>query len=123
MTKLSLFQCAAIAGALLFATQASAQTATAKQQIDGYAEMCVKQGANMPKPLGEWDLKGNPKLGKYCECFAPLFAARAMKAFEFMQKNPGKAPPGTAEQNNKEELGMRNTCRKQLGLPLAVDPA
>lgn len=78
--------------------------------------------ANMPKPFGEWDLKGNAKLPAYCDCFMPKFKMRAEKAMKYMQANPGKAPPGTLEQSNAEELAMRNSCRKQLGLPLAVDP-
>lgn len=111
---------AALAAAVM-AIVPAAQAAVPAQQLDAYKQMCM-QATSMPKPFGEWDLKGNVKLGKYCDCFAPLFAARAMKAAEYMQKNPGKAPPGTLEESNKEELAMRNTCRKQVGLPLAVAP-
>lgn len=122
MTKLSLFPRVAFGAALLFAFHGAAHANSAAAQMTaGYTQMCVEQAAKMPKPYGEWDLKGHPKLGKYCDCFAPLFAARALKAAQFMEKNPGKAPPGTAEENMKGELAMRNTCRKQLGLPLAVD--
>jgi len=77
---------------------------------------------DMPKPFGEWDLKGNAKLPAYCDCFMAKFKVRSEKAMKYMQANPGKAPPGTLEQSNAEELAMRNSCRKQLGLPLAVDP-
>lgn len=112
----------AVAGAVLLALQSSAQAVSVpEQQADAYKNMCV-QATTMPKPFGEWDLKGNPKLGKYCDCFSPKFAARAMKAAQFMQQNPGKAPPGTLEESNKEELAMRNSCRKQVGLPLAIAP-
>lgn len=53
---------------------------------------------------------------------AVLISVRAEKAMKYMQANPGKAPPGTLEELNAEELAMRNSCRKQHGLPLAVDP-
>jgi hypothetical protein len=122
MTRFSLFLRTAALGALLLATLGSAQAASVpEQQAEAYKKMCM-QAATMPKPYGEWDLKGNPKLGKYCDCFSPLFAARAMKAAQYMQQNPGKGPPGTLEESNKEELAMRNTCRKQVGLPAAVAP-
>lgn len=78
-----------------------------------YSDMCV-ESANMPKPFGESDLKGNPKLQAYCSCFGPKFMARAQAA----AKNMGKAPPSAAQQE-REEIELRNSCRKQLGLPLA----
>ncbi len=112
---------AALAAALL-SLMSAAHGAIPAQQLEAYKQMCVSTATSMPKPYGEWDLKGHPKLGKYCECFAPLFAARAMKAAEFMQKNPGKPLPASLDESNKDELAMRNTCRKQLGLPLAVAP-
>ena len=80
-----------------------------------YADMCV-QSADMPKPFGESDLKGHAKLKAYCECFGPKFMARAQAAAQNMGN--GKAPP-PADQTEKEELAMRNSCRKPLGLPLA----
>lgn len=115
MTKLhlglsALLACAALAPGLA-AAQDSMET--------GYAKMCV-QAADMPKPYGESDIKGNPKLAAYCECFSGLFAKRAMKSAEAMQA--GKAPP-PLEESNRQELALRNTCRKQTGLPLAVDPS
>lgn len=82
-----------------------------------YNDMCMN-AANMPKPYGEWDLKGNAKLPEYCKCFVPAFQARAMKALTEMQA--GAKPPSLA-QSNKEELELRNVCRKQVGLPLAVE--
>jgi len=78
-----------------------------------YSDMCM-ESANMPKPFGESDLKGNPKLQAYCSCFGPKFMARAQAA----AKNMGKTPPSAAQQE-KEEIEMRNSCRKPLGLPLA----
>ncbi|QNA89367.1 hypothetical protein G4G28_14385 [Massilia sp. Dwa41.01b] len=107
--------------ALLVASLPSVHAQSAATMNDSYAQMC-RQSADTPKPFGEWDLKDNPKLGAYCDCFAPKFAARAMKAMAYRQANPGKAPPGTLEQSNAEELAMRNTCRKQVGLPAAVKP-
>lgn len=112
---------AALAAALLLALQPAAHAAGQFDGAKGYYDMCVK-AVDMPKPFGEWDLKGNPKLPQYCECFVPLFTARAQVAMKYMQEHPGKAPPGTLEETNAQELAMRNTCRKQVGLPLAVDP-
>ena len=87
----------------------------------GGANACL-QAANFPKPHGEWDLKGNPKLPAYCECFMAAFQARAVKAMRDMQANPGKAPTRTVAEANAEQLAMRNSCRKQHGLPPAVAP-
>jgi len=116
MTKLhfgvaALLACAALAPGLSTAQDLAAAEAS-------YAQMCM-QAVDMPKPYGESDLKGNPKLGEYCKCFSGLFTKRAMKAAEAMQA--GKAPP-PLEESNRQELALRNTCRKQTGLPLAVAP-
>lgn len=111
---------ATLAMSLLLALQPAAQAAGQAGRANGYYDMCL-QSVNMPKPFGEWDLKGNPKLPQYCKCFEPLFTARATKALEDMQKHGGK-PQGTLEQSNAEELALRNTCRKQVGLPAAIDP-
>jgi hypothetical protein len=112
---------AALAGALLLVLQPAAHAAGQADGTNGYYDMCLKS-VDMPKPFGESDLKGNAKLPQYCGCFAPLFMARAQKAMKYMQEHPGKAPPGTLEESNAEELALRNTCRKQVGLPLATDP-
>lgn len=120
MTSSSRLTRAAVAAAMLLALLPSANAQGGAVPADGYADMCVK-AADMPKPYGEWDLKGNAKLPAYCKCFSAAFAARAQKALAYMQANPGKAPPGTLEQSNAEELAMRNTCRKQGGLPAAVE--
>ncbi len=77
----------------------------------GYKQMCV-QAAAMPKPYGEYDLKGNAKLDDYCLCFGAAFAAQAMKA------DPSGRPP-TPDQAAQRELAMRNDCRHKLGLPPA----
>jgi hypothetical protein len=110
-----------IALALLIAAFPAAQAGTPSIQNAGAIDACLK-AVDFPRPFGEWDLKGNAKLPAYCECFMAKFQVRAEKAMKYMQANPGKAPPGTLEETNAEELAMRNSCRKQLGLPLAVDP-
>ena len=112
----------AIAGMLLLPLHVVAQNIPPpRQQVDAYYRMCLRS-AEMPKPFGEWDLLRHAKLPKYCECFSPRFAARAMKAARFMQQNPGKEPPGSLAETNREELAMRNECRKKTGLPLAKAP-
>jgi len=118
MVGRSLLVLASSTAALLLATPSPAH---AQSPTEAYYDMCLK-AVDFPAPFGESDLKGNAKLPDYCKCFAPVFAARAEKAARYMQANPGKAPPGTVEQSNAEELAMRNTCRKQVGLPAAVDP-
>lgn len=71
--------------------------------------MCIK-AADFPSPIGESDLKGNPKLSPYCGCFAKAFMARALKASD-------GSNPGTLAVQNAQELAMRSGCRKQFGLP------
>lgn len=114
MHMLTLLQRASFISLLVLALQ-PAHAAEPNQMDDMYAKMCVS-AADMPKPHGEWDLKGNPKLQQYCGCFSELFAARAMKAAQAMQQNGGK-PRGTLEEHTKEELAMRNACRKKVSLP------
>jgi len=82
-----------------------------------YTEQCTTQSVELQVPYGEADLKGNPKLVAYCQCFAQKFAARAMLRLQ----NPG--PPRPAKQIRDEEREMRNGCRQSLGLPLLVFPA
>ena len=77
-----------------------------------YASMCMTQGIKIPVEYGgEADLKGNPKLKEYCDCFSGLFTERAMRA----ANNPGKPP--SVEQSTKEEKEMRAICRKKFNLP------
>lgn len=124
MTTRNLHMSLAVAGSLMLAdlAPAVAQNMPApRQQVDAYYRMCIKS-SDMPKPYGEWDLLGHARLPKYCQCFSPLFAARAMKAARFMQQNPGKEPPGSLAEINREELAMRNICRKKTGLPAAKAP-
>jgi hypothetical protein len=86
------------------------------QATHQYADMCANQATGIPAPYGEGDLKGNPKLGDYCQCFGAKFAARALAS---VQDN-GKSST-SPEQTVKEERAMRNTCRQQVGLPLLKD--
>lgn len=117
----SLCIAAGIAAVLASTVLPPAQAQTPSIQDLGSPNACL-QSVNFPKPYGEWDLKGNAKLPAYCDCFMAKFRVRAEKALRYMQANPGKAPPGTLAESNAEELAMRNSCRKQLGLPPAVDP-
>jgi hypothetical protein len=76
-------------------------------------DMCAKS-VDLPTPLGESDLKGNPKLAAYCACFNRNFMARieeSARKGELMKPKP-------VEQSVKEERAMRNGCRTQVGLPL-----
>ncbi len=109
MTHLKSIFRSALAGAVLLTLLPSAYAQD--QMTKQYSDMCV-QSAKAPKPYGEWDLKGNAKLPAYCGCFASAFKERAMKSLD-------TAPP-PQEKIAAEELAMRNTCRKQAGLPLAV---
>jgi hypothetical protein len=100
---------AALVAALCALAPAQAQD---KQQASAaYKDMCM-QAVDMPKPFGEYDLKGNAKLDAYCGCFGAQFADNVMKV------NP-KAKPLTPDEATKRDLAMRNTCRQKLGLPLA----
>lgn len=112
MLTLTRLQRTFLAGALAFTLQ---PTVYANQMSEMYGTICVR-AADMPKPHGEWDLKGNPKLPEYCACYSDLFGARAINVADQRQRNGGKAV-GTAQEHTKEELAMRNTCRKKLSLP------
>lgn len=92
-----------LAGPALAAAQDKQQAAAA------YKQLCV-QAADMPRPYGEYDLKGNARLDAYCGCFGEQFAQQAMKT------NPQARPP-TPEQAAQRELAMRTLCRQKLGLP------
>jgi len=117
MAHISLFARAAASAALMFAMLPAAQAETIS-----YQDMCIK-AADMPAEYGgESDLKGNAKLPAYCKCFSDAFGARAKKAFAYMQANPGKAPPESRQEVAAGDLAMRNSCRKQFGLPAAIDP-
>ena len=106
---------AALAGALWIALAPAHAASGALQGASGYYQSCL-QSVEFPRPFGEWDLKGNAKLPVYCACYSDLFGARAMNVADQRQRNGGKAV-GTAQEHTKEELAMRNTCRKKLSLP------
>jgi hypothetical protein len=116
MITSTFFQRATFAFGILLATLPAAHAQAPKQM--SYSDMCIN-ATSLPKPYGEYDLKGNPKLPEYCKCFSGLYEARAMKAMAAMQAG---AKPPSLEQSNKEELELRNACRKKTGLPLAVEP-
>lgn len=116
----NLFSSVCITAVLISAALPSAQAQTPTMKAMAGPNACLRS-ADFPKPFGEWDLKGNAKLPAYCDCFMAKFRVRAEKAMRYMQANPGKAP-GTLEESNAEELAIRNSCRKQFGLPPAIDP-
>jgi hypothetical protein len=97
--------------ALALAASAPVLAQDKQQAAAAYKQMCV-QAASMPKPYGEYDLKGNARLDAYCGCFGDQFADQAMKT------DP-KARPPTPDQASQRELAMRNSCRQKMGLPLA----
>jgi hypothetical protein len=86
------------------------------RMVDQYTDMCVNQSVNAPTPYGEGDLKGNPKLTTYCQCFAGKFAKRAAATLQNM--NSGKPDTSSLKDTVNEEREMRNSCRQQVGLPL-----
>jgi hypothetical protein len=88
-----------------------------EKMVSMYAGMCMTQSIEMPVPHGDADLKENPKLEAYCQCFAGKFADRAILRL----KNPS-APPPPFKQSLAEERAMRNGCRQSLGLPSLVFP-
>ena len=82
------------------------------QVVAQYVEMCANQATNIPAPHGEGDLRGNPKLGEYCQCFGEKFAAQALAAAQ------GGSKPPSLDKMVEQEQNMRNSCRQQVGLPL-----
>ncbi|PMQ05422.1 hypothetical protein [Dyella sp.] len=78
-----------------------------------YVDMCMNQATSIPAPYGEADLKGNPGLGDYCKCFGAKFAERAVASVQ-----SGGKSTSSLDDTVKEEQAMRNSCRKQVGLPL-----
>jgi hypothetical protein len=99
---------------ILLTLFAAFQPAYAAPSDNPYYGMCL-QSVKMPKPFGEWDLKDNPKLPAYCECFSAAFHERAMKSLS------SNAKPPSLEESNRQELALRNTCRAKTGLPAAVE--
>ena len=85
------------------------------RMVEQYVDMCVNQSTSVPPPYGEGDLKGNPKLASYCQCFAGKFAQRAAAAMQNM--NSGKPDTNSLKDTVNQEREMRNSCRQQVGLP------
>lgn len=111
----------ALTGALWLALQPAQAASGSLQGAHGYYESCIKS-VEFPRPFGEWDLKGNAKLPKYCACYVPLFTAHATVSREMMARHGGAATAAMIKENKASELGIRNNCRKQVGLPAVYDP-
>ncbi len=111
MSHLTTLFRAALAGALCLALQPAQAASGSLQGAHGYYESCLKS-VEFPRPFGEWDLKGNPKLPKYCECYVPLFTAHTTTSRELLSRHGGEATPAMIKENKASELGIRNSCRK-----------
>jgi hypothetical protein len=112
---------ATLAGALCLVLGTAQAFSGAPEGASGYYQSCL-QSVQFPKPFGEWDLKGNPKLPEYCECYVPLFAKQTSQSRANLQVHGGPPTPEMIKENKAAELNLRNTCRKQVGLPLVYDP-
>lgn len=112
----------AVLASYAMADTPAAPSAPPQEMVNQYAQGCSTQMVNLPPPHGEGDLKDNPKLQAYCQCFATKFAARAMAATQAVAQNSGAPRPPVSELL-KQEREMRNSCRQQLGLPLLNFPA
>ncbi len=121
MSYLSPLFRAALAGALCLALQPAQAASGALQGASGYYQSCLAS-VDFPKPFGEWDLKGNPKLPQYCECYVPAFTAQNIQARANLQAHGGAPTPEMIKENKVSELAVRNNCRKQVGLPAVYDP-
>ena len=120
MSHLSLFR-AALAALVCLALQPAGAATGGLQGASGYYQSCL-QSVAFPRPFGEWDLKGNPKLPEYCECYVPLFIAQNTLARANLQVHGGPPTPEMVKENKAAGLAVRNSCRKKLGLPLVYDP-
>ena len=112
---------AALAGALCCAFQSAIAAPGALQGAGGYYESCLKS-VEFPRPFGEWDLKGNPKMPQYCTCYVPAFTAQNLQSRANLQAHGGPPTPEMIKENKAGELAVRNSCRKQVGLPPVYDP-
>ncbi|WP_426101595.1 hypothetical protein [Massilia sp. TSP1-1-2] len=112
---------ATLAAALCLALQPAHAASGSLQGAHGYYQSCM-QSVTFPRPFGEWDLKGNPKLPQYCECYVPLFTAHNTASRELLTQHGGEPTPEMIKENKATELGIRNSCRKQVGLPAVYDP-
>jgi hypothetical protein len=121
MSHLTAVLRASLAGALCLALQPAQAASGSLQGAQGYYQSCL-QSVNFPRPFGEWDLKGNAKLPQYCECHVPLFTAHTTAARELLSQHGGAPTPEMIKENKASELGIRNSCRKKVGLPAVYDP-
>ncbi len=110
---------AAIA-AIIFTVQ-PVQANGALQGAGGYYQSCL-QSVQFPRPFGEWDLKGNPKLPQYCECYVPLFVVHNTQVRANLRIHGAPPTPEMIKENKAAELAVRNTCRAKVGLPQVYDP-
>ena len=122
MSHLSNFMRAATAGALILAAAPSHSAAPpALQGSSGYHQSCMRS-VDFPRPFGEWDLKGNPKLKEYCDCYVPLFTVQSNEARAAVDAHGGPPTAEMKKANKASELALRNSCRKQVGLPAVYNP-
>ena len=120
MSHLSLLFRASLAG-LVCLTQPAHATSDTLQGASGYYQSCL-QSVQFPRPFGEWDLKGNPKLPQYCECYVPLFVAQNTQSRANLKVHGGPPTPEMIKENKAAELAVRNSCRSKVGLPAVYDP-
>jgi hypothetical protein len=121
MSYLTTILRAALASVLCLALQPAQAASGAPQGSHGYYQSCL-QSVEFPRPFGEWDLKGNAKLPQYCQCYVPLFTAHTAASRELLSQHGGQPTPAMIKENKASELGIRNSCRKQVGLPAVYDP-
>ena len=112
---------AALAGVCFFACPAAQAASGELQGSAGYYQSCM-QSVDFPRPFGEWDLKGNPLLPQYCECYVPGFVAQNTQARANLQVHGGPPTPEMIKENKVAELAVRNSCRSKLGLAPVYDP-
>ncbi len=110
-----------LAAVLSLALQPALAASGGLEGAHGYYESCL-QSVNFPRPFGEWDLKGNAKLPQYCACYVPRFTEQTTAARANLQLHGGAPTPAMIKENKAGELAVRNSCRKQVGLPLVYNP-
>lgn len=120
MSHLSLLSRASLACLVGLTLPAQAANDTL-QGASGYYQSCL-QSVQFPRPFGEWDLKGNPKLPDYCACYVPLFVAQNTQSRANLKVHGGPPTPEMIKENKAAELALRNTCRSKVGLPAVYDP-
>lgn len=112
---------AAAAAVLSLALQPAQAASGGLAGAHGYYESCL-QSVHFPRPFGEWDLKGNPKLPQYCACYVPRFTEQTLAARANLELHGGAPTLDMIKENKAGELAVRNACRKQVGLPPVYNP-